>query len=103
MLVYCVGVAGLLIFTSWVIFLCEHPVQPDVFSSVLASLWFAANVLTLAGNGSMLPETTAGRLFTSCLAFTTIGFFSLPGIFHACMHVYVRMPMRIYVCTCTYV
>lgn len=46
------------------IYYFENPVQPDDFSSVFKSLWWATSTLTLLGYGDVYPVTTGGRIFT---------------------------------------
>jgi voltage-gated potassium channel len=43
-------------------FLAERSAQPEVFSSVGASLWWAITTLTTTGYGDMVPVTLLGRL-----------------------------------------
>jgi voltage-gated potassium channel len=43
-------------------FLAERNTQPEVFTSVGASLWWAITTLTTTGYGDMVPVTLPGRL-----------------------------------------
>lgn len=68
----------LLIFSSSVIYYIENPVQPDSFSSIPATMWWAVATLTTVGYGDMLPITPIGRFFASIISILGIGMFALP-------------------------
>ena len=46
------------------IFFFENAIQPDKFSSVFHSLWWAIVTLTTVGYGDIYPLTLGGRIFT---------------------------------------
>lgn len=46
------------------IYYFENPAQPDVFSSIFSSAWWAVVTLTTVGYGDIYPITTGGKLFT---------------------------------------
>jgi voltage-gated potassium channel len=46
------------------IYYFENPTQPEVFSSIFSSLWWAVVTLTTVGYGDVYPMTTGGRIFT---------------------------------------
>lgn len=56
----------------------EHDAQPDKFSSIPASLWWAIVTLTTIGYGDIFPITDAGRLFTSVVLIVGLGFVAVP-------------------------
>ncbi len=60
------------------IYYFENPVQPDVFSSVFTSLWWAVVTLTTVGYGDMVPQTLGGRLFTLVILIVGIGLVAVP-------------------------
>ncbi len=60
------------------IYFFENPVQPDVFSSVFHSLWWAVITLTTVGYGDMVPVTAGGRFFTFFLLIIGIGVVAVP-------------------------
>jgi voltage-gated potassium channel len=58
-------------------FLAERHAQPDVFTSVGASLWWAITTLTTTGYGDMAPVTTFGRMVGGTVMIGGIGTISL--------------------------
>ena len=60
------------------IFYCECEAQPDKFSSVLDSLWWAVVTLTTIGYGDMYPVTAGGKIFTSVISLLGIGIIAVP-------------------------
>lgn len=73
-------VTGLLLYFAAVgIYYCEHEAQPDVFSSVFHSLWWAVVTLTTVGYGDVYPVTTGGRVFTFFVLLAGLGVVSVPA------------------------
>lgn len=70
--------AILLVVSASVLYYCENPVQPEVFSSIPATMWWAVATLTTVGYGDMYPTTLAGKLCASVIAMLGIGMFALP-------------------------
>ncbi len=68
----------LLVVSSSVLYYCENETQPDVFSSIPATMWWAVATLTTVGYGDMYPVTVAGRLCAGVIAILGIGMFALP-------------------------
>lgn len=56
----------------------EHQRQPEVFSSVPATFWWATVTFNTIGYGDMVPLTSLGRLFASLVSVFGIGVFALP-------------------------
>lgn len=50
------------IMASCLIYYVENPVQPEVFSSIPASMWWSIVTMTTVGYGDMAPITIWGRL-----------------------------------------
>lgn len=71
--------ALLLIVSSTVMFHLEGEAQPDVFSSIPATMWWGIVTLTTIGYGEMAPVTAAGRALGSVVAVLGIGMFALPA------------------------
>lgn len=68
----------LLIVASAVMYFAENGAQPDKFSSIPASMWWAVATLTTVGYGDVYPVTALGRLAGGCLALLGVGLFALP-------------------------
>jgi len=57
----------------------EHDAQPDKFSSVFDSLWWAVVTLTTVGYGDVFPVTPGGRLFTFIVLVMGLGVIAVPS------------------------
>lgn len=69
----------LLIVVSTLMFYVEHDAQPEVFSSIPASMWWGIETLTTVGYGDMLPVTSYGRVLGGMISILGIGLFALPA------------------------
>lgn len=56
----------------------EHERQPEVFSSIPASFWWASVTFNTIGYGDMVPLTRLGRLFAALVSVFGVGVFALP-------------------------
>lgn len=56
----------------------EHKTQPEIFSSVPATFWWASVTFNTIGYGDMVPLTALGRLFAALVSVFGIGVFALP-------------------------
>lgn len=68
----------LLVLASSLMYFAENAAQPEVFSSIPASMWWAVSTVTTVGYGDVYPVTGAGRLVASGAAILGIGLFALP-------------------------
>ena len=71
--------AIMLLVASFGIYQFENPVQPDKFSSVFESLWWALATLTTGGYGDIYPITLGGRIFTGVILMIGLGIVALPA------------------------
>ncbi|MBN2172204.1 MAG: ion transporter [Candidatus Krumholzibacteriota bacterium] len=69
----------LLVISSSLLYEIEHHHQPEAFSSIPATMWWAVTTLTTVGYGDMCPVTPLGRLFASAIAILGIGLFAIPA------------------------
>ncbi|CAN5840681.1 hypothetical protein BH20ACI4_BH20ACI4_33820 [soil metagenome] len=68
----------LVILTSSFIYLAEHEAQPDKFTDIPTSMWWAIVTLTTVGYGDVFPVTPLGKVFAALIAVLGIGMFALP-------------------------
>jgi voltage-gated potassium channel len=69
----------LLVVSSSAMYFLENRAQPETFSSIPASMWWAVSTLTTVGYGDIYPVTPLGKVVGSFLAMLGIGFFALPA------------------------
>ncbi|NDP48833.1 MAG: ion transporter [Sulfuriferula multivorans] len=69
----------MLVVASSLIYLVENEQQPDVFSSIPASMWWGITTLTTVGYGDAYPMTVMGKLLGAAIAVMGIGLFALPA------------------------
>ena len=61
--------AFLLLICGTLVYFAEHEVQPEVFSSIPASLWWAVVTLTTIGYGDVYPITMAGKSYRRYISY----------------------------------
>lgn len=72
--------ALVLLFLSAVgIFHCENAAQPEAFSSIFDSLWWAVATLATVGYGDIYPVTMGGKLFTFVVLVVGLGIVAVPS------------------------
>lgn len=69
----------LLIVLSSLVYYFENPVQPEVFSSMTDTMWWAIITFTTVGYGDMYPVTAGGKILTTITAVLGIAFYAIPG------------------------
>ncbi len=69
----------LLFFSAVGIYYFENEAQPDSFSSVFHSLWWAVATLTTVGYGDVYPITTGGKVFTFFILMIGLGIVAVPA------------------------
>jgi voltage-gated potassium channel len=60
------------------IYFFENEVQPNSFSSIYHSLWWAITTLTTVGYGDVYPVTIGGKIFTFFVLIIGIGVVTVP-------------------------
>lgn len=79
-LVLFVVLTFILIFLSATgIYFFEHDEQPEIFSSIFDSLWWAIVTLTTVGYGDVYPVTIGGKVFTFFVLIIGIGIVTFPA------------------------
>lgn len=72
-------IAGIIVVISAMgLYYAEHEKQPEVYSSIPDSIWWAIVTLTTVGYGDVYPTTTVGRIIASVVMLTGIGFIAVP-------------------------
>jgi len=74
-----VMVLFLIVIASCLLYFAEHYAQPDKFSSVPATIWWAVVTLTTTGYGDMYPITTIGKILAGTIMLTGVALFALPA------------------------
>lgn len=64
--------------TAALIYFVEHSVQPEKFSSIPETVWWAVVTLTTIGYGDIFPITPLGKALTGAIVLFGIGIFALP-------------------------
>jgi voltage-gated potassium channel len=67
----------LLLFASVAVHVLERNVQPAVFGSLPATLWWAVVTLTTVGYGDVVPVTPLGRIVAAMVMICGLGVFGL--------------------------
>lgn len=60
------------------IYYFENAAQPDKFSSIFDSLWWAVITLTTVGYGDVYPITIGGKIFTFIILLIGLGIVAIP-------------------------
>ena len=68
----------LIYFAAVGIYYFEHEVQPEKFTSIFDSLWWAIITLTTVGYGDVYPITVGGKVFTFFLLMIGLGIVAIP-------------------------
>lgn len=71
--------AVILIYLSAVgMYYCEHEAQPEKYTSIFDSLWWALATLTTVGYGDIYPITPGGRFLTFFILMLGLGVIAVP-------------------------
>ena len=72
--------AGIVLYIAAVgIYIFEHEAQPEAFSSIPESFWWAIVSFTTVGYGDSYPITPEGRVFTAAILFIGLGVIAVPA------------------------
>lgn len=68
----------LIYFSAVGIYFFEHEAQPEHYSSIFESLWWAIITLTTVGYGDVYPITVGGKVFTFFILMIGLGIVAIP-------------------------
>ena len=74
----CLFVGTLLLLASSLMYYVEHDAQPQAFSSIPATFWWAVATLTTVGYGDVYPVTELGKVLAGLICLLGIGMIALP-------------------------
>ena len=77
LLFFCITLI-LLFLSSVGIYYFENQAQPDSFSSIFHSMWWAVSTLTTVGYGDIYPVTVGGKIFTFFMLMIGLGIVAVP-------------------------
>jgi len=73
-----------ILFSASAIYYLENDAQPEKFSSITESIWWATVSLATVGYGDVYPITAGGKIFASIISLIGIGIVAIPtGIISA--------------------
>lgn len=68
----------LILIASVIMYNVEHEAQPEQFTNVFQSMWWAIATLTTVGYGDIYPITTIGKMLSATIALLGIGLVAVP-------------------------
>jgi voltage-gated potassium channel len=71
--------ATLMVLAAGVMFALEREAQPQIFGSIVQTLWWAIVTMGTVGYGDMVPITPLGKLFASLVMILGIAMFAVPA------------------------
>ncbi|MGB2171275.1 MAG: ion transporter [Flavobacteriaceae bacterium] len=66
------------LFSASAIYYLEYDAQPEKFSSITESIWWATVSLATVGYGDVYPITVGGKIFASIISLVGIGIVAIP-------------------------
>tara|TARA_B100000579_G_scaffold404769_1_gene389862 strand:+ start:217 stop:864 length:648 start_codon:yes stop_codon:yes gene_type:complete len=67
-----------ILFSASAIYYLENEAQPDKFSSITESVWWATISLATVGYGDVYPITAGGKIFATIISLVGIGVVAIP-------------------------
>ena len=68
----------IILFSASAIYYLEYDAQPDKFSSITESVWWATVSLATVGYGDVYPITLGGKIFATIISLVGIGIVAIP-------------------------
>ena len=67
-----------IVLSASVVYVVEHPSQPEAFGSIPAAMWWAVCTLTTVGYGDVTPITPLGKTLAAAIQLVGIAMVALP-------------------------
>jgi voltage-gated potassium channel len=67
------------VISASMLYFAEHEKQPQFYTSIPATLWWAITTLTTVGYGDVYPQTIIGRIFAGFIMVCGIGLVAVPS------------------------
>lgn len=74
-----VGLSVVVLTLTPIVYHFEKEAQPEVFTSMITTMWWAVITFTTVGYGDMFPVTGVGRILTAIVSFLGIALYAIPG------------------------
>ena len=71
--------AVLIVIAASLMYSLENEAQPEVFGSILESIWWAVVTMTTVGYGDVTPVTTLGKIVATFIMLIGVGLVALPA------------------------
>ncbi len=69
----------MMLIAATLMYYAEHDAQPEKFSSIIGSMWWAIVTLTTIGYGDVTPITPIGKILGAISAVCGVGLFGMPA------------------------
>lgn len=73
------GIIIILVFASGLMFYVENQAQPDHFSSIPETMWWAVCTMTTVGYGDVYPVTALGKILAGVVSILGLCLFAVPA------------------------
>lgn len=88
-----------LVLASSLMYYAEREAQPEVFTSIVAAMWWGVITLTTIGYGDIVPVTPAGKILGAAVAILGVAVYAIPtGIMASAFSEYRRRKKTAHFC-----
>lgn len=68
-----------IVISSFMVYFAEHNAQPDKFSSIPQTIWWAVETISTIGYGDLYPITVLGKFFTIIIMLAGVALLAFPS------------------------
>jgi voltage-gated potassium channel len=73
------AIAIVVVFVSGIMYYVEHDAQPEKYSSIPETMWWAICTMTTVGYGDVFPITTLGKILAGIVSILGLCLFAVPA------------------------